>query len=153
MLHREASADRPGPACSFRDSQASVHRRSHLWRWAAWPAWARLPTYLFLSFFLYFFSFFFWCLLVQEAQTSQGFWLAERLFCCGAARLTMAPLWGWRLCFVLPGEITPSSALQRERRCKIMQRRNGNKVGSVQEFKSCLHAVVLLPLQLNALPI
>lgn len=79
----------------------------------------------------------------------------QRGFCCGAAWFTIAPLWGWRLCFVFPEEITPSSALQRERerRRRIMQRRSGNKVGTVQEFKSCLHTGILLPLQLNLLPV
>lgn len=34
-----------------------------------------------------------------------------------------------------------------------MQRQSGNKVGTVQEFKSCHHTGILLPLQLNMLPI
>lgn len=59
------------------------------------------------------FFFFFFLVFVSPDKSGRGSgW--QRGFCCGAPWLTMAPVWGWRLCFVFPGEITPSSALQGE---------------------------------------
>lgn len=70
---------------------------------------ARLAHTPFLGVFFYLFIYLFWCLFLQGWASG---W--QRGFCCGATWFTMAPLWGWQLCFVFPGEITPSSALQRQ---------------------------------------
>lgn len=90
-----------------------------------------------------FFIFYFWCLFLQEAQTSRarGVLAGREDSAVVPAWFTMAPLWGWRLCFVFPsGEITPSSALQGRDGATLCSGGVETKLGL---FRNSSHASIL----------